>query len=75
MATITFDEARGYFERWELVRDLEIAMLRSTSMDTKLRQLESLMVSRSIFGSQPDRQEQVELVRERWNWLRKALDD
>jgi hypothetical protein len=75
MATITFDEARGYFERWDLVASREITSLRSTSMDTKLRQLESLMASRSIFGSQPDRQEQIELVRERWNCLRKALGD
>jgi hypothetical protein len=73
VATITYDEARAYFERWELIRDLEIATLRSASMDSRLRQLESLMASRSIFASQPDRQEEIELVRERWDCLRRAL--
>jgi hypothetical protein len=73
MAAITYDEARRYFERWDMVRDVEIATLRSTSMEEKLRQLESLMRSRSIFGSQSDRQQEIEFVRERWNCLRKAL--
>ena len=73
MAAITSDEARGYFERWEMVRDVEIAALRGTSMKAKLRQLESLMASRLIFGSQSDRQQEVEIVRARWDCLRKAL--
>jgi hypothetical protein len=73
MAVITSDEARAYFERWDLVRDAETAELRRTSMDTKLQQLESLMASRLIFGPEPDREQGIEVVRERWNRLRKAL--
>jgi hypothetical protein len=74
MAAITSDEARAYFERWDLVRDAETVELRRSSMDTKLRQLDSLMASRLIFGPEPDRDEGINLVRERWKRLRLALD-
>ena len=73
MAAITFDEARAYFERWELVRAAETAELRRTSMDTKLQQLQSLMASRLVFGPEPDRDAGIEVVRERWLALRQAL--
>jgi hypothetical protein len=73
MAAITPDQARGYLERWELVRDVESGELRRTSMEAKLQQLSSLMASRSIFGPDPDREREIEVVRERWSRLRKAL--
>ena len=73
MGAITSDEARAYFERWDLVRDAETEELRRTSMDTKLRQLESLMASRLMFGPEPDREEGIGVVRARWNTLRQAL--
>ncbi|MGH8210400.1 MAG: hypothetical protein ACREU6_12580 [Steroidobacteraceae bacterium] len=73
MTAITPAEARAYFERWDLVREVETAELRRTSMDTKVRQLESLMASRLIFGPEPGREEGIEVVRERWNRLRQAL--
>ena len=72
MPPITSDEARAYFERWALVRDRESQELRRTSMETKLRQLASLMSSRFVFGSEPDREKEVDVVRERWNRLRQT---
>jgi hypothetical protein len=42
-------------------------------METKLRQLAALMASRHLFAPEPDREEGVRLVRERWARLRKAL--
>jgi hypothetical protein len=74
MATITPAEAQAYFNRWELVKEIELTELRRTSMDTKLRQLSALMVSRSLFGVDPERESGVQLVRDRWARLWQALD-
>jgi hypothetical protein len=73
MAAINSEEARAYLERWELLRVAEAGELQRTSMDTKLRQLESLMASRLMFGPEPDRHEGVEVVRARWIHLRRVL--
>jgi hypothetical protein len=73
MATITPAEAQAYFNRWELVKEIELTELRRTSMDTKLRQLSALMVSRSLFGVDPERESGVQLVRDRWALLWQAL--
>ena len=72
MAAITPGEARAYFERWKLVREVESAQLQRTSMEAKLQQLSSLMASRSIFCPDPDREREIDVVRERWSRLRKA---
>jgi hypothetical protein len=42
-------------------------------MDTKLQQLESLVAPRQVFGPEPDREEGISVVRERWQLLRQAL--
>ena len=73
MASITPAEAQAYFERWELVKEVELAELRRTSMDTKLRQLSALMASRSLFGVDPERENGTQLVRDRWARLWQAL--
>jgi hypothetical protein len=73
MASITPAEAQAYFERWELVKEIELAELRRTSMDTKLRQLSALMASRSLFGVDPERENGMRLVRDRWARLWQAL--
>jgi len=73
MADITPDEARAYFKRWELMSEAEIAELRRTPAATKIRQLAALMESRHLFGPEPDREEGVRLVRERWARLRQAM--
>jgi hypothetical protein len=73
MASITPAEAQAYVKRWDLVKDIEIAELRRTSMDTKLRQLSALMASRSLFGVDSERENGIRLVRERWARLWQAL--
>ena len=73
MSPMTPEQARSYVERWALVREIEAAELQRTSMETKLRQLAALMASRRLFGPEPDREVQIELVRERWARLRQAL--
>jgi hypothetical protein len=72
MAAITPTEARAYFKRWELVKEIELVELRRTSMDVKLRQLSALMASRDLFGVDPERENGVQLVRDRWACLRQA---
>jgi hypothetical protein len=73
MPSITPAEAQAYFKRWELVKEIELAELRRTSMDTKLRQLSALMASRSLFGADPERENGLQLVRDRWARLWQAL--
>jgi hypothetical protein len=73
MAAINPTEAQAYFKRWELVEEIELVELRRTSMDVKLRQLSALMASRGLFGVDPDRENGVQLVRDRWACLRQAL--
>lgn len=73
MATITPEEARAYLNRWKLVRELEVIELRRTDMETKFRQLSALMAARGLFGPEPDRESEVQAVRDRWARLRQAL--
>jgi hypothetical protein len=73
MNAMTPEEARAYFKRWELVRDVEAAELRRATMETKFQQLAALMASRHLFGPEPDREAQVHEVRDRWARLRRAL--
>jgi hypothetical protein len=42
-------------------------------MDTKLSQLSALMASRGLFGVDPERENGIRLVRERWARLWQAL--
>jgi hypothetical protein len=56
-----------------LVKEIELAELRRASMDTKLRQLSALMASRSLFGVDPERENGVQLVSDRWACLWQAL--
>jgi hypothetical protein len=67
------EKARAYLSRWQLVQEREIAELRRTSSDTKLKQLEALFASRDAFGADPDRAAEERTVRERWIRLRQAL--
>jgi hypothetical protein len=73
MDAMTPEEARAYFKRWELVRDVEVEELRRATMEAKFRQLAALMASRHLFGLEPDREAQVHEVRDRWTRLRRAL--
>jgi hypothetical protein len=73
MASITPAEAQAYFNHWGLVKEAEPAELRCTSMDTKLHQLSALMASRSLFGVDAERENGVQLVRDRWALLWQVL--
>ncbi len=42
-------------------------------METKLQQLAALMASRHVFGPEPDREAEIQVVRERWARLRRVL--
>jgi hypothetical protein len=61
--TISAADARAYLDRWTSVNEMEVMELRNTSMETKLRQLTSLMASREAFGTDPDREHSMETVR------------
>jgi hypothetical protein len=73
MAAMTPAEAQAYCNRWELVEEIELIELRRTSMDIKLRQLSALMASRALFAVDPERENGVQLVRDRWARLWQAL--
>jgi hypothetical protein len=73
MGAIAPEQARAYLKRWDLVRDAEAFELQRTPMALKLRQLEALMASRDAFEDDPQREQEIESVRERWAGLRKAL--
>jgi hypothetical protein len=73
MSAITPEQARAYLERWDLVRDAEAVELQGTPMALKFRQLDAMMASRDAFGDDPQREQEIASVRERWTGLRKAL--
>jgi hypothetical protein len=55
------------------VQEQELAELRQTSIETKAKQLDALMASRDLFREDPQRDQGVRDVRERWMRVRKAL--
>jgi hypothetical protein len=73
MTAITPEEARDYLDRWALVQAVELEELRRTPMDTKLRQLASLMASREQFTADLTRENDVQEVRRRWAQLKQVL--
>jgi Fe-S-cluster formation regulator IscX/YfhJ len=73
MGAITPEQARAYLERWDLVREAEAVELQRTPMAIKFRQLDALMASRDAFRDDPQREQEIESVRQRWAGLRKAL--
>jgi len=73
MNSITPEEAREYLDRWKLVRQEEVRELRAASFETKLRQLDVLMASRSLFGNDRNREMQVREIQNRWARIRQAL--
>jgi hypothetical protein len=72
--TLYTQEAQAFARRWELVGEMEAAERRSTSVETRFRQLAALMASRELFGTEPAREAATESVRERWARLRQALN-
>jgi hypothetical protein len=74
MTPITREQADAFLARWKLVKQAQTKELRETSIDTKVRQLSTLMASRDLFPPDPDRELQVEGVRERWARIHRAFD-
>lgn len=73
MSKITPEQARAYLKRFELVEEVQAAELRRASVQSRFQQLSALMSSRHAFGSEPERERDLEVVRERWACLRRAL--
>jgi hypothetical protein len=72
--TISKSDALAYLNRWSMVHDAERDRLRTTPLEIKVKQLASLMESRTLFGEDPKREQEVIEVRNRWARLRKVLD-
>jgi hypothetical protein len=73
VSAISPEQAKAYLERWELVREAEVTELQRTPLAVKFRQLAALVASSGLFGGDPQRAHEIEVVRERWSRLRKAL--
>jgi hypothetical protein len=67
------EDAIAYKERWRAVAEVELQELRSTSMETKWRQLNSIVclaIRLGIFKSDPSE----ELVYQQWVKLKEKSD-
>jgi Fe-S-cluster formation regulator IscX/YfhJ len=73
MKVISPEQAKAYLSRWQLVRQAEEAELERTSVDVKFRQLAALMTTQDAFADDPQRQAEIQAVRERWARLREAI--
>ena len=69
---LTKAEARAFRERWQLVNEREAQELRSTPLDVKLQQFNTLLGWAHAFGWAEALAEGEAEVRERWARLRKA---
>ena len=72
---ISRQAATRYQERWAIARERLNEELRATSMETKLRQLASLMQSARAMGWSQSLDEEDNAVRARWMALRRATLD
>lgn len=68
------EDVRRYLERWKAFNEFEVAELRRTPADVKLRQLDSIRGLLPSEGRWRDLdEEENRATRERWVRLRKAL--
>jgi hypothetical protein len=72
MSKITPEQARAYLKRYELLDGFQAAELARASVQSKFQQLSALMSSRHAFGSDPERERDLQVVRERWARVRRA---
>jgi len=75
VTSITPKQAHDYLDRWKLVKQAEVAELRASPLATKAQQLAVLMASRTLFGTDPNRERQIQEVRDRWALIRHASHD
>lgn len=66
------DEMREYLAQHALANEHEIQELRATPIETKLRQVWSLMQSQALFEDEA-READSRVVRERWALIYRAL--
>jgi hypothetical protein len=71
---ITKEKMQAYLSRWKIVNTAEREELLNTSMEQKLRQLNSLLSSVKQMGWEDSLAKGEAEVRERWNRLRKAYN-
>lgn len=69
---MTRAEAQAFRARWQLVNDAEREELRATPMAVKARQLGTLMGWAGQLGWTESRAAEEQVIRERWQRLRKA---
>jgi len=69
---LTKEQATAFKRRWELLRPREIAELRATPIEVKLRQLAALMASVRDLGWDERLAEGEAAVWRRWKRLRDA---
>lgn len=74
MALLTPKQAFDYLDRWKLVREVENDELHKATMETRLRQLSTLVASRHLFEADPNRGRLVDEVRARWTQIRKVMN-
>jgi hypothetical protein len=67
------DEMREYLAQHVLANKYEVQELRATPVETKLRQLWTLMQSAELFEDEAQRQAGVRIVRERWASIYRAF--
>ena len=56
MTPITREQAHAFLARWKLVKQTQMQDLRETPIETKMRQLSTLMASRDLFRPDLDRE-------------------
>ena len=70
--TMTRLEALEYVARYKLVNEIELAELRSTSIEVKLEQTNALMIVANHMGWTQALADEDAEVRERWLRLKRA---
>lgn len=73
MASLTRNEARRFRERWQLADAREVEEMRTTSIDVKWRQFNTLLRWAHALGWTEALAADDEKVRARWMRLRKAM--
>jgi len=72
---MTKEDAHAWKERWRAIREVECEELRSTPIDTKFRQLASMMQTARVLGWHTSTPEEIEYIRQLWIRLKSSSHD
>jgi len=72
---LTKEEALAFQDRWRLVNEAIIEEVRTTPVETKLRQLGGLVASAYALGWDEKLRQGEEAVRDRWLALKRKFND